>query len=306
MSPKISIIVPIYNDERNLYKCIDSLLNQSFKDYEIILVDDGSTDASVNICNQYGIDVYRINHQGSGAARNEGIRHSKGEYIAFVDSDDYIDYRYLEILYNEVVQNNSDLCICDYLTTNEYKPNIFNKQIEKRLLTKDECFRMYFRVNQKKDYYGVWGKLIKKELLVNTRFIEGKINEDIPFIYEIINKANKIMYVNETLYYYYNNPKGVTSRKFDKEKLDLLYMWDIVYGKVKEEHPSYMEICKQCIMRARFTLLAKMFIDGYDTKNDELNNIHHDLKQYVRKHYFDLLKINMSLKRKILLTFLII
>ena len=306
MSPKISVIVPIYNDERNLYKCIDSLLNQTFKDYEIIFIDDGSTDNSVSICNEYGLNVYKIKHQGSSVARNEGIKHSNGEYVTFVDSDDYVDPKYLEILYNCAMQNDADLCMCDYLATKEYKYNKLNTDIEKRIISKDDCFKMYFRINQKKDYYGVWGKLIKKELLTDIRFIEGKINEDIPFTYELINNSNKVMFVNETLYYYYNNPEGITNRLFDKEKLDLLEMWDVVYNRVKEDNPNYIEICKQCCMRARFTLLAKMFIDGYDRKNDELNKAHHELKQYVRNHYFDLLKLNMSLSRKLLLTFLII
>lgn len=308
---KISIVIPVYNDEMNLYSCIDSLLCQTYKDFEIVLVDDGSVDNSNNICKQYkeknsNIKLINIEHKGSDVARNIGLEHCDGDFITFVDSDDYVDPKYLEIMYNNIVSNNCDLCICDFrvVFNHEYKKKYYTNQI--RILSSEEMYKMFFRISQKKDYYGVWGKLIKKEVISKIKFVENKINGDIPFVYSVISSANKAVFVDDVLYYYYHNREGITNRAFSFEKLDLLEMWDVVLKDVKEKHPEYLDYCKGCCMRARFTLLSKMFIDGYDKNNKELYEINCQLKQYIRKNYFSLLKLNMSFSRKVLLTMLLI
>lgn len=309
--PKISIVIPVYNDEMNLYSCIDSLLCQTYKDFEIVLVNDGSVDKSDSICKQYkekndNIKLINIEHKGLGVARNIGIEHCDGDYITFVDSDDYVDSKYLEIMYNNIVNNNCDLCICDFkrVFNHKHKKNNYTNRI--RILSSEEMYKLFFRVSQKKDYYGVWGKLIKKEVISNIRFVENKINGDIPFVYEVISNVNKVVFIDDVLYYYYHNRKSITNRTFSFEKLDLIEMWDVVLKNVEEKHPEYINYCKDCCMRARFTLLSKMLIDGYDKNDKELHEINRQLKQYIRKNYFSLLKINMSFSRKILLTMLLI
>lgn len=295
----------------NLYSCIDSLLCQTYKDFEIVLVNDGSIDKSDSICKQYkeknnNIKLINIEHKGPDAARNIGLEHCDGDFITFVDSDDYVDSKYLEIMYSNTINNNCDLCICDFkkVFNHKYKKNNYTNRI--RILSSEEKYKLFFRVSQKKDYYGVWGKLIKKEVINNIEFVENKINGDIPFVYSVISNANKVVFIDDYLYYYYQNRKGITNREFSFEKLDLLEMWDVVLKNVEEKHPEYIKYCKDCCMRARFTLLSKMLIDGYDRNDKELHEINRQLKQYIRKNYFSLLKINMSFSRKVLLTMLLI
>lgn len=310
MNKKISIIVPVYNDEKYITRCIDSLINQTYKNFEIIIVDDGSTDKTASICNNYikkyeNIILVRMQHKGQSAARNCGISNCHGDYITFVDSDDYVNNRYLEIMFDVIEKNNCDFCFCDFKIVKDFK-YIINESIKENLLSKDDAFMMFFRKSCKKDYYAVWGKLIKKELLNGIVFLENRINEDILFTYELINKANGIVFVDNVLYYYFFNRNGITYKKFNKQKLDLLEIWDIVKNKVEIEHPEYINLCQSNCMRVRFTLLSKMYLNNYNKKDKELNDIHNYLKQYVRKNYKELLKLNMSLSRKILVILLII
>ena len=311
MSVKISVIVPIYNNQKYLSRCIDSILKQTFLDYEIILINDGSTDNTEQICNKYinkhkNIKYIKQEHKGQGAARNNGLEQCKGEYITFVDSDDYVSEKYLETLYSFAITNKCDLCVCDYKITKKYSNQKNTKQPYATQLSKDDAFKCLFRIKCEKDYFAVWGKLYKKELINKTKFVENKINEDIIFAFEILEKSNKIIFVNEILYYYFYNINGITHKPFTKEKLDLLDVWDIINKKVEESYPQYTEYSKINVTRARYTLLAKMCLEKYDKNNTELYQIYKQLKQHVKKNYFDLLKINMSLKRKILLTLLVI
>lgn len=311
MKKKISVIVPIYNSEKYLRRCFDSIFNQSFKDFELVLVDDGSTDSSIEICEEYSnkhnnIKLIKSKHISAGACRNIGINNSKSEYIAFIDSDDYIDSLYLETLYNESIINDYDLCFCDYLLTSKNSINKSYKNIKAKSMTQNEMYGLFFRTKGEKGYYACWGKLFKKDLLKDFVFVEDKINEDILFFYEVIKKGKRFGYIKEPLYYYFNNPDSITNRTFNKEKLALLTMWDCVLKDTETNNKDYLDKCNNNIMRSRFTLLAKMHIDGYDKKDSELIETKKEFKSYVRKHYFQLLKINMPLNRKVLLTLLII
>lgn len=310
MNSKVSIIVPIYNSEKYLERCIDSLLKQSLKNIEIILVNDGSTDNSGKLCQKYekeNKNVFFIDgiHKGQGYARNIGLKKSTGDYVTFVDSDDYVNENMCEVLYGISEQNNCDVSFCDYISTKKTIKKI-NRTNEINILDKDQALRMFFRENNKKNYYGVHGKLIKKTLLSDFNFLENKMNEDILFTYTVFEKSNKIAFINESLYYYFINENSLTYRQFNLQKTDLLYVWDIVLSKVSSDYPEYKQLCEQNCVRARFTLLAKMKIDGFERNDKDLVKLNKNLKKYVRSHYFELLKINMSLSRKVLLTILII
>lgn len=201
---KISVIVPVYNAELYLSKCIESIMNQSFGDkYELILVNDGSEDHSEDIIDEkiqkYGNDkIVKINqiNGGQGKARNSGLKVAKGEFVTFVDSDDYIDENMLKELYEEALVNNSDLVICDYVE------EIGDTRIYKKSLYKgmDDI---------KKEYVvtvaGPCSKLIKKSLMMDNDlyFPENMIYEDLAVMPTLGAIANKISYVKKSYYHYF-------------------------------------------------------------------------------------------------------
>ena len=216
MKDLISVIVPIYNVEKYLTKCLDSIINQTYKNLEIILVDDGSPDNCPKICDEYAkrdkrIKVIHKKNQGVSVARNVGIESSEGKYICFVDSDDFISNDFLTKLINKIKEENSDAVICDYYT---YKNDKEYKHINKnwkKIVCND--LSMYFG-NLRNVHRAVWAALYKKNIIKDLRFNpELKIAEDFLFLLQVLKNAEKISYVNECLYYYFINNDSVMRTK---------------------------------------------------------------------------------------------
>lgn len=231
--PIISIIVPVYNVEKYLNKCINSILNQTFEDYELILVDDGSTDNSSRICDEYAkIDdrikvIHKING-GLSSARNMGIENSCGEYIAFIDSDDYIHPQMIEILYNNIKMYQADISICNYENVKENEA--YNKIIFKDFKLIDREIKEYTNIDALKEldnknvliFTIACNKLYKKQLFNNVRYKEGKIHEDEFIIHELLYYSSKIVYTNKKLYYYFMREGSITKSKYSISRIDLL------------------------------------------------------------------------------------
>ena len=219
----ISIIVPIYNVEKYLKRCIDSIINQTYKKLEIILVDDGSKDNSGKICDKYAkkdirIKVIHKKNEGVSEARNVGLKVSTGEYIGFVDADDYIEPNMYEEMSDNLKENNADIVICDYNTndrekqrkTKQEKNHKYTNNIE--IISKDEaCNKLFF------DYSCrgfLWNKLYKRDILCNAGKIilfdkNIKILEDLVYNYIIFQNANKIVYNHHPFYNYIQREDSV-------------------------------------------------------------------------------------------------
>lgn len=206
----ISIIVPIYNVEKYLSRCIDSILNQSFTDLEIILVNDGSTDNCGKICDEYKLidDRIKVIHKINGGlsdARNVGIAVAKGKYIMFVDSDDFIDSNMCKILLEQMKLYNVDIVSCNFFFSYNNGIKKINNQSIKTLtvLNNLEMIKKYF-CNYSVDLNVVWNKLYKKELFTkyNIVFPKGYIHEDNFIIYKLYYKSKKICIMNDILYFY--------------------------------------------------------------------------------------------------------
>ena len=206
--PLISIIVPIYNAQKYIQNCIQSVLNQEYKNFELILIDDGSKDNSYNICKKNKDSDNRIilihkNNEGRSVARNVGLKHAKGAYIAFLDADDSYDKQYLSKLVNLISDNNADISCCRYtrtdgndLLTDNQKP-FCNIQIYNNF----EILKEYFH-NVKSDIYpNIWTRLYKKELFENIQF-ENSEFEDLLIIHKLLAKANRMVCVDDRLYNY--------------------------------------------------------------------------------------------------------
>ncbi len=225
--PKISIIVPVYNVESYLPKCINSLINQTYKNIEIILVDDGSSDNSGHICDKFAKEDKRVKviHKENGGlsdARNKGIEIAKGSYITFIDSDDYVSPKYCEILYGLLKKYNADIAISDYQTFTEKDvilEQIINEEIvmdSKKALANlyDKDYDIAMRV--------AWGKLYKINLFDKIRYPKGKINEDEFVIHYLYDMAKKVVLTKSKLYYYLQRESSIMGKTFSLKRLDAL------------------------------------------------------------------------------------
>lgn len=221
--PKVSIIVPVYNVEEYLEKCLDSLVNQTLKDIEIIIVNDGSTDASKEIIqkyiNKYKNIVYLEKENGGlSSARNYGIPYAKGEYIGFVDSDDYVELNMYEKMYNKAIEEKSDMVECDFIW--EYT-NKKREDIGKIYSNKKEAI-IEARVV-------AWNKIIKKDIIEKTKitFPEGLRYEDIEFFYKIVPYLDKISFVKETLVHYIQRESSIANTQNERTG-EIFKIWENV------------------------------------------------------------------------------
>ncbi|MBE5958646.1 MAG: glycosyltransferase family 2 protein [Lachnospiraceae bacterium] len=226
--PIISIIVPVYKVEKYLNKCVDSVLNQTFTDFELILVDDGSPDKCPKICDDYAqkdnrIVVIHKKNGGLSDARNSGLEIAKGEFIAFLDSDDYAASDMYEKLYKQITENNADMAICNYIHVEETEDGI--KELEKYQVPCNKSYnREQFIEELLKEHGGyfvpVWNKLYRKYLFEGLRFPKGKINEDEFVIHHIVQKCNKIICISDKLHYYLHREGSIMTNNNWVKRMD--------------------------------------------------------------------------------------
>ena len=241
----ISVIVPVYNVELYLCCCVDSILRQTYRNLEIILVDDGSTDQSGKICDEYARQDLRVTvvHQKNGglsAARNTGIDRAKGEYLSFVDSDDFIDERMLEVLYTDLQAVKADAAVVGFQLfekQNEIKSVELDSPVQS--MTKQEAIRSTLIPDGMGDF--AWNKLYKKELFQGIRYPLGRMMEDQGTTYRIFLQCKKVAYHPVGLYYYYQRPDSILhhrSLKFYEDKFDMGFQ---KYQALKEAYPDMLE-----------------------------------------------------------------
>lgn len=227
MEELISIIVPVYNVEKYIRRCIDSIIQQDYRNLEIILVDDGSTDKSGIICDKYKkrdkrICVVHKENGGLSSARNTGIDLAKGNYIAFVDSDDYISKDMYSILMKNIIEEKADISIVNYEMVSEWgkiKKRTITKIERKVMSGKEACKERY-----KKDgtiMVVAWNKLYKKELFQSIRYPIGKLHEDEFTTYKLLYRSNIVVYQNEKLYAYVQRKNSIMG-EFNRNRLDVL------------------------------------------------------------------------------------
>ena len=224
---KISIIVPVYNVEKYLKKCIESILNQVFTEFELILVDDGSTDNSGKICDEYAkkdsrIIVIHKNNGGISSARNNGLDIARGKYIGFVDSDDFIHPMMYKILYREIENNNASVVICK--EEKVYSDNFEYKKVDKYNLqyynNRDIIEILY---EKRETYVFAWNKLYDRELFSDLRYKEGMIYEDEHLTPKILYYSKNIIFIEKELYFYRQRENSTVNSKFSRKKFDKVY-----------------------------------------------------------------------------------
>lgn len=227
--PEISVIVPVYRAEAFLEDCLSSILKQTFSDFEILAVDDGSPDGSAEICRRYAqmdsrVRLLRQENAGQSAARNHGLREAKGRWICFVDSDDAIHPQMLELLYRAATENGCPISQCRMLESPEYPENFDGpRQGACTVLPMDE---ETIAALLDRDEYPGWvscAKLIRRELIEGYPFREGRVYEDNEAVCRWIVAAGKIADIPDKMYYYRTNPDSTTKSSFSRKKLD--YLW---------------------------------------------------------------------------------
>lgn len=259
--PIISVIVPVYNVENYLRQSLDSILNQTFSNTEIICVNDGTTDNSRQILEEYQkrdcrIKIIDKENGGLSSARNAGLKVAQGEFISFIDSDDWIDETMLEKLYKNITDLNSDISICAVHQFDEQKQQIDDSNPYYTLGFFDETFdnRAFSYRDTRKFIMDVcvmaWNKLYRKSLIdkCNAKFPDGKIFEDGPFFFSIFFKTDRVSIVREYLYYYRINRKGSIVQKAGKKFLDIIDVAEMMMDRVREleNEPLILEtFCKK-------------------------------------------------------------
>lgn len=224
----ISVIIPVYNVENYIKKCINSVLIQTYRNLEIILVDDGSKDKSGTMCDDFEkkdsrIKVIHKTNGGLSDARNFGIEKASGKYIMFIDSDDFIDKKMIEILFNNIKKTESDISICGVRIIKEGKKYINKKEYtnDVKILTQNEVYENLYN-DKALETVVAWNKLYKRKIFDVIRYPKGKIHEDAFIIHYLINNAKKIVYTSDKLYYYIRRKDSITGKKFNIKRLDEL------------------------------------------------------------------------------------
>ena len=295
----ISVIVPIYNAEKYLNKCVDSLINQTKKELEFILVNDGSTDKTEEIIKSYKdsrIKYFKNKNQGIGKTRNFGIEKATGKYIMFLDSDDYLKNNACEILYKSVEKTDADLAICDF-----YK--IYDSGVEEKIkllsfnpTTLRKTPSLVNEIN-----LAPWNKLYKKELITKNKikFVENLKYEDAPFVIEAFSKAGKITKVDEYLNYYLIHGNSETTVR-DKRCFDILKIIDLIRKNTKNEAYLQEEINKLTVrIITNYTIQQRNQKDknvGLDFIDEAFSYLEKEVPDYKNNKYF---KNRSILKRTI-------
>lgn len=260
----ISIIVPVFGAEPYLDECILSLLRQTYEDIEIILVDDGSLDASGKICDQYAalddrVHVIHKKSSGPSDARNAGLDVARGEYIGFMDSDDFISCDMFSHMKDILEKHDADIAICGHVKTlprGRSLPHIPNKKIQ--IMDSEAAIKKMLQVGYYESF--VWNKLFRRELFDGIRFPSGHLYEDLYTTYKLLHLADRIVYSKEIKYYYRQRVGSIIHSSFNAKYFDYIQASIEICEFTKEHYPRILNTAQYAYYRSRiFTYLKFLF-----------------------------------------------
>lgn len=291
---KISVIVPVYNVENYLDKCLSSLVNQTLKEIEIIVVNDGSPDNSQAIIDRYQkkypqiIKSFSKPNGGLSDARNYGLDRAKGEYIAFLDSDDYVELNTYELLYNKVINNNYDIVACNLNYIFDKKIVKANSGLKNDVLTKDDLKKAITTI-----YPVAWNKLYKKCLFNDgLKFKKGVWFEDVEFLYRLLPSINSIGVIDDYLINYVQRPNTI-SQTFNRKLYDLLDNWNgiINFYKSHNLYNEYQKELEYCYVRYLYATFIKRSLnfsypEYLKAVDQALDNVKKNFPDYRKNNYF--------------------
>lgn len=292
--PLISVIIPVYNVEKYLTECIDSVINQTYKNLEIILVDDGSTDSSGEICDRYETetDNIRVIHQenaGLSEARNKGLEYATGEYITFIDSDDSVSEEMLETLFSAMTETGADVSSCNFtrdsalLNTGSGKVSFYD--------AKRAMIELFY---DREIVASAVGKIYKKSVLV--AFEPGRIYEDYLFSVNVFIRSNGVSFVDKALYFYRVNPNSITQVTFTDKNFDILHASNQVETIITQYNRQLLRFAyiRRCHLSTNLYIKCCL--------SNCLETYGKRLRKEVGAHYCTVLCSALSFKRKMLIT----
>lgn len=282
MEEKISVIVPVYNVEAYLERCVESILKQTYSNLEILLVNDGSTDKSGELCDQLALRDQRIRviHKENGGlsdARNRGIDEASSGLIGFIDSDDYIDEDMYETLYRQLRESNADLSMCGHYDVFHQIPEKQVSEIKTWNLSSEEAIKMVMEA--KVLSVTAVNKLYKKELFNHLKFEVGKIAEDAFIMIRLLDQCQKVVATNEKKYYYVHRENSITTQKFSLKFLNVIEAYEQNANIIREHYPAIADVATMRLNWAYFYVLDRLLVDS-DFKDKLLEDkLIHYLKQ---------------------------
>ncbi len=260
-NPTISVIVPVYNAEKYLKTCLNSIVNQTYPNLEIICVNDGSPDNSLEILKSYSKKDSRIKlinqkNQGLSGARNSGLKIATGDFITFVDSDDEINLKMLEEMLNILENTHADIATCSFKETfPNGKTKSFGKNYSKKVYDTENALRAML----KETGFNVTAtmKLFSKNTLKNVKFPVGKLHEDVGTTYKAILNAKKLVFVPNDYYIYHHHQSSIIYN-FNDQKFDLIKLTDQMCDDIDSKYPDLINATNERRIRARFSILRQI------------------------------------------------
>ena len=291
----ISVILPIYNVEKYLKRCIDSVIEQTYKNIEIILVDDGATDNSGKICEEYAkkderIIVIHKENGGLSDARNAGIIKAKGKYITLVDSDDYIEKDYVEFLYKLLKDNNVKMSICSHTVIYE-NGTILKKETHENSVLDSKTTLERILYDEGIDL-SAWAKMYEKSLFDKVLYPKGRLFEDAATTYLLMDQCKKIAIGSESKYNYMVRNNSITSATFSSKKMELIVSTKEMSDYVKEKYPDLTSAANRRLMYAYLSTLSQLANSKITYPKEEK-----ELVEYVKANGKEILQDKRAKKR---------
>lgn len=291
----ISIIIPVYNSEYSLERCIQSCLSQAYTIFEVILIDDGSDDGSLDLCKSYGalyryIQVLSQNNSGASSARNRGIEVASGEFFLFVDSDDWIDQELLSEMV-KIFEENPGI---DVIQTRV--PGDFKQQKREGLYSGDEAVKALLEGS----WWGPVCKLIRRSSIGDLRFPSKTICEDYYFNYKLFSKIDNLYYLDKCYYHRTDSPGSLSKIGLSKRKFDEFYNVKAVYDSVVIDYPQYRQLAE---VHLAGSCLKLLFMVLENNAEDEFQEESKDLLSCLHNNYWSFIKNpSIPLKERVLLS----
>ncbi|HGR3632195.1 TPA: glycosyltransferase family 2 protein [Streptococcus pneumoniae] len=270
---KVSVIIPVYNVEKYLRRCLDSVVNQTYKDIEVILVNDGSPDNSKEICEEYvakysNIQLINQKNAGLGAARNTGLQYITGNAVTFVDSDDWLELDAIEYYVASMKKSDADIVVTQMIRKKEYFSNegTNGTTIKEEVLNQEQFAKKYFKIDGNNIEYYACAKLYKREIAREVKYPVGLFAEDVPAAFGYIIRSQKIFYSTKVTYNYFFNDNSLTAKFTDKD-FDLEKIWALVVEEAKVYgNEDYILYAKVNRYRIDFNLLCRIALS--ENKSD--------------------------------------
>lgn len=298
----ISIVVPVYNVEDYLEECLNSILNQTHKDFELILVNDGSVDKSGEICDEYkkkydNIKVVHQKNQGQSVARNNGVKLSEADWIMFVDSDDVIHPNLLEYLYRAVTESDCGMAVSERVSADKIPDGFYDKYNFSYEVDEVTFDKLEEYCDSKFYYWAPFPSIIKRDIVASIPFPGGRIYEDNAVGCQLVYHAKKIAKVPYVMYFYRNNPQGTMRQPLNIKKLD--YLWALEY-----QIQFYKEIKHEIMIKkiSNKLLEAAFYYHtiSIEEKNKKIESVVKDKIKYILKRYGNYICVDKRINDKLL------